>query len=109
MHLIYNHGFYKIFADGDDLLVSTEQGIYLIKEPCLKTFTMNIRQDVIETTTWGGSMPIFGAGLKHLELDLSFVGGVAEFWPDKDPGAYLLQKYSVRELLKGVNVKLNKR
>ena len=107
----YGKGF-RVLSDGEMMMVLTEQQAAVMQGHYVKQVAVNFQQDRIGIGMDERGFERYTPGLGHVDLDFSVVAnGKVEILQGEDALKQfdLFRHFSVRDLLRQINVKLNRR
>lgn len=98
----------KLFSDGETMAIKVDGQSYIFKEPFVKDFNLRRERDYNDIHTFGGDFErIFLPATCSIEISL--ISSNMEVIENFDFEENIFNKYSVRDLLKKINKKVDKR
>lgn len=102
----------RILSDGTSILVVWEDRVIVLDEHFVKNFMLGCRQNMIDVTNWGDPFRKMIPGVMSVDMDFSITcNGQPRIIEGKDAIKQfdLFRHFSVMDLFRQINVKLNGR
>lgn len=107
----YSHKPFTVLGDGELLALADDERVWILRSPLLKNWSLRQQQDRVEITSWGSPRREFVPGRAWCDADLSVTADRVDTMPasDFDLSRNLIQRYTIYDLFKIINEKIEAR